>query len=132
MNWYEAIFGNDIWKHLAMEISFWGHTEDESKKRMTTRKVLNSFQLLEWNYSYSLQIDETKFAYLLNKEIHEKHKNLPDDLEIPFLFIDPVSHIFKDPCDNETRGVTVREKEQYRKYTDRYKDTVKVIMKGKG
>ena len=67
----------------------------------------------------SLKTDEAKVADLLNKEIHEKHKNLPEDLKIPFLFIDPVSHIFKDPCDDETREVTVREKEQFRKYTDR-------------
>ena len=41
MNWYEAIFGDDIWKYLAIEISFWGHTEKEAEKRMSTRKVLD-------------------------------------------------------------------------------------------
>ena len=41
MNWYEAIFGDDIWKHLAIEISFWGHTEFEAEHRMSTRKVLD-------------------------------------------------------------------------------------------
>ena len=39
MNWYEAIFGEEIWKHLAMEISFWGHKEEEAKDRRATREV---------------------------------------------------------------------------------------------
>ena len=39
MNWYEAIFGKDIWKHLAMEISFWGHKDEEAKDRRATREV---------------------------------------------------------------------------------------------
>ena len=40
MNWYEAIFGEDIWKLLAIEISFWGHKQDEAEDRMLNRKVL--------------------------------------------------------------------------------------------
>ena len=40
MNWYEAIFGDEIWKYLAIEISFWGHKKDEAEDRMLIRKVL--------------------------------------------------------------------------------------------
>ena len=103
MSWYEVIFGTEIWNHLVMEISFWGHSPENAKER----------------FDYRDGMDETKYADLLNKEIHDKHKKLPDELKIPFLFIDPVCHIFKDPCDSKTRDVTDREKEMFRKYTDR-------------
>ena len=39
MNWYEGIFGKDIWKSLAMEVSFWGHSDEEKEKRMDNRRV---------------------------------------------------------------------------------------------
>ena len=39
MNWYEAIFGDQIWNHLAIEISFWSHKEEQAKDRMETREV---------------------------------------------------------------------------------------------
>ena len=39
MKWYEAIFGKDIWNHLAMEVSFWSHTDVDAKRRMATREV---------------------------------------------------------------------------------------------
>ena len=39
MNWYEAIFGKDIWKHLAMEISFWGHKDEQANLRQAAREV---------------------------------------------------------------------------------------------
>ena len=68
----------------------------------------------------NIQIDELSFANDINKKIHEKHKNLPKDVEIPFLFIDPVVDIFKDPCNSGTTQVTTREKEQFQKYTDKY------------
>ena len=69
--------------------------------------------------NYHPQIDETRFAKDINKKIHEKHKNLPEDLQIPFLFIDPVVDIFEDPCDKKASQVTSREKEQFQKYTDK-------------
>ena len=64
-------------------------------------------------------MDETKFAIDINNQIHQAH-NIPEDLKIPFLFIDPVVDIFKDPCNDGTREVTSREKEQFQKYTDKY------------
>jgi len=39
-------------------------------------------------------------------------------LDIPFVFIDPVVDIFKDPLDKSTKNVSLREKQQFRKYTD--------------
>ena len=70
--------------------------------------------------NFDNQIDETRFAKDINKKIHEKHKNLQEDMEIPFLFIDPVVDIFEDPCDIKAGHVTSREKEQFQKYTDKY------------
>ena len=70
--------------------------------------------------NFGNQIDETRFANDINKKIHEKHKNLAEDLQIPFLFIDPVVDIFEDQCDVKASHVTSREKEQFQKYTDKY------------
>ena len=39
MKWYEAIFGDDIWRHLVIETSFWQHSEEEAKKRKLKRHV---------------------------------------------------------------------------------------------
>ena len=80
----------------------------------------NCTKLGNFTPKYYPQIDETRFARDINKKIHEKHKNLPEDLQIPFLFIDPIVDIFEDPCDSKTREVTSREKEQFQKYTDKY------------
>lgn len=51
-------------------------------------------------------------------QIHDKHSNLPKNLQIPFLFIDPVLDIFKDPCDSKTRKLDSIEKIRFQEYTD--------------
>ena len=64
-------------------------------------------------------MDETNFAKLINTKIHEKHSNIPRDFVIPFLFIDPVVDVFRDPCDKYSRTVTLQEKEQFVIYTEK-------------
>ena len=39
MNWYEAIFGKEIWKSIAFEVSFWGHSKEDQKDRAIVREV---------------------------------------------------------------------------------------------
>ena len=73
-----------------------------------------------FKYFLFLQANEKSFAESINKKIHEKHLYLDRDLEIPFIFIDPVVDIFEDPCDKtKTREVSTREKEQFQTYTDK-------------
>ena len=81
-------------------------------KTLASKKIDNVFQF---------QTDETKFAEEIDRKIHEKHKNLQKNLNIPFLFIDPVVRIFDDPCDTESSGldVTSREIEKFQEYTDK-------------
>ena len=55
----------------------------------------------------------------MNDKIHSEHSNLPADLQIPFIFIDPVVKIFEDQCNLNTRNVTEREKTQFLVYTDK-------------
>ena len=38
--WYEAVFGKDMWKHVTIATSFWGHTEAEALKRKRNRQVI--------------------------------------------------------------------------------------------
>ena len=80
----------------------------------------NNIEYIRIISNFGNQIDETRFANDINKKIHEKHKNLAEDLQIPFLFIDPVVDIFEDQCDVKASHVTSREKEQFQKYTDKY------------
>lgn len=37
--WYQAIFGVDMWKHLIVETTFWGHSETNKADRMSNRGV---------------------------------------------------------------------------------------------
>ena len=75
----------------------------------------NQFQFNQLK-SNILQVDETRFAKKMNEMIKGSHQNLPKDLEIPFLFIDPVVKIFNDAC---FAGTEPMEREQFQKYTDR-------------
>ena len=68
----------------------------------------------------SLQTDEERYAASLNSKIHEKHPNIPENLTIPVVFIDPVLQIFKDPCDSKTIPISDREKEMFDNYTSRF------------
>ena len=42
MNWYEGIFGNEIWKRVIIEVSFWGHAEEHVEKRKGKKYVSRS------------------------------------------------------------------------------------------
>ena len=66
--------------------------------------------------NYHFQTNETTYARDLNKIIHEKHSNVLSNLTIPVVFIDPVIHIFKDPCDSRTNPVSSTEKEKFHTY----------------
>ena len=37
IQWYEAIFGTDMWKHVVMETTYWGHTLVDANKRKRTK-----------------------------------------------------------------------------------------------
>ena len=39
MKWYEAIFGDNLWNHLVIEVSFWEHTKSAIIKRRNSRGV---------------------------------------------------------------------------------------------
>ena len=56
----------------------------------------------------------------MNSKIHEKHPNIPENLTIPVVFIDPVLQIFKDPCESKTISISDREKEMFDNYTSRF------------
>ena len=120
MKWYEAIFGEDVWKHLVIETSFWKHSEEKATKRKLDRNVYYFNGYLTWNEPIILfQTDEESYGKSLNTKIHEKHPNIPDTLTIPVFFIDPVLHIYKDPCDADTLSISDREKEKFDHYTSR-------------
>ena len=40
VNWYVAIFGEDIWRILAFEVSFWSHSKNVANDRETHREVI--------------------------------------------------------------------------------------------
>ena len=42
MNWYEGIFGNEIWKRVIIEVSFWGHAEEHVEERKGKKYVSRS------------------------------------------------------------------------------------------
>ena len=80
----------------------------------------NNIEYIRIISCFGNQADETSYENKVNKIIHKTHNNLAADLQIPFLYIDPVVDIFEDPCDANTTHVTTREKEQFQKYTDKY------------
>ena len=81
--------------------------------------VIQMVTSLEMNQWFLFQTDEESYGKSLNAKIHEKHPNIPDTLTIPVFFIDPVLHIYKDPCDADTLSISDREKEKFDHYTSR-------------
>ena len=67
---YEEMFGDHFWRNTVIEVTFWGHSKKEKRKRKKNRKV-----------------DEEKMAHMMNDELTRLF-NLKH--EVPLVFVDPV------------------------------------------
>ena len=108
IQWYEAIFGKDMWKHVVTETTFWSHTEAEARKREYTMELTEEKRTRDWSnrfYRKPLLVDRV--------------------LDIPVLFIDPIARVFTDPC--ITPMATQREKEKFLEWTSRFADYFELI-----
>jgi len=70
LSFYEELFGQDFWKRVVIEISFWRHREDDKEERLDDR-----------------EIDEGKLAHDLNYQLKKKFAL---QFEIPVVFVDPM------------------------------------------
>jgi hypothetical protein len=50
MAWYEAVFGQQMWRNVILEVTFWKHTEADTIHRRLVRK------LNETTYTNKLQV----------------------------------------------------------------------------
>lgn len=62
----------------------------------------------------------------MNSKIHEKHPNISDNITIPVVFIDPVLHIYKDPCDPQSLTISDTERKKFDEYTSRLVECFKL------
>jgi hypothetical protein len=102
LKWYEAIFGKEMWKHVITETTFWSHRESADTQRKQTRGNL----------------DEELQEKLWKEKFHTE-LNVPRDIRIPGVFIDPVVNIFADPCNSNFNSPEKREIEKFTEYTDK-------------
>ena len=91
LSFYEQLFGQDFWKRVIIEVSFWRHREQDKEDRLEDRGI-----------------DEGKFAHVLNYQLRRKFGLIR---EIPVVFIDPMYGIRRrreqpeelQPFKNETK-----------------------------
>ncbi len=57
MAWYEAVFGQQMWRNVIIEVTFWRHTQTDSKVRL-----------------YQRRLNETKFANDLKVSLYSIYK----------------------------------------------------------
>jgi len=69
LSFYEELFGQEFWKRVIIEVSFWRHRNSDKDDRLEDRET-----------------DEGKFTHDLNFELRKKF-NLQFD--IPVVFVDP-------------------------------------------
>jgi hypothetical protein len=50
MAWYEAVFGQQMWRNVILEVTFWKHTLADIRNRKVVRK------LNETTYTNELQV----------------------------------------------------------------------------
>jgi hypothetical protein len=101
LNWYEAIFGKEMWKHVVTETTFWKHSTAATNDRRDNRQMNDTLQELQWR-----------------EKIH-KDLGIPKEVNIPSVFIDPVVHIFVDPCNSKYTAPEEIEKDKFIEYTDK-------------
>ncbi len=100
--WYEAIFGKEMWKHVITETTFWKHSKAAVEDRINNRKNLND------------SIQESLWREKLHEDL-----GVPRDVIVPSVFIDPVVHIFVDPCSPNYSPPEDGEIRKFKEYTDK-------------
>ena len=70
LSFYEELFGQDFWKRVIIEISFWRSRQTDKEQRIDDR-----------------EIDEARLANALNKQLEEKFHLAT---HIPVVFVDPM------------------------------------------
>ena len=71
-------------------------------------------------FVFGLQLDEEKRQNLWDKKFHSSPLNVNPSIRIPTMFIDPVVDVFVDPCEPSYRPPSLREKEKFHEWTQRY------------
>jgi hypothetical protein len=63
MAWYEAVFGQQMWRNVILGVTFWTHSQTESKLRLHKRKT-----------------NETTFANDLKVSLYSIYKKMKRNL----------------------------------------------------
>ena len=69
LSFYEELFGQDFWKSVVIEVSFWRSRTSDKEDRLTTRRI-----------------NEAKLTLDLNNQLKQKFSLAT---EIPVVFVDP-------------------------------------------
>jgi len=69
LRFFEELFGEQFWKSIIIEVSFWSHTNDDIEKRKRRK------------------LDENKMTGNLNQKMRQYFPDIPP---IPVVFVDPV------------------------------------------
>ena len=85
---FESVFGHEMWENVVTEISFWQYTDYAIEKREKSQQN-ETLKHKKWNEAYKQKFDVSQI--------------------IPTLFIDPIY--------NRTGDATLRESEEFTKWT---------------
>jgi hypothetical protein len=90
-----------MWTHVITETTFWKHSQAHVLDRLEKQSL-----------------NESVRESILHEKLF-KTLNVSREIRVPNVFIDPVAHIFVDPCNPKYSKPEPREIEKFIEYTDK-------------